>query len=200
VPGSCKPFWRSRRQHSLPACIERSAGAAPRRSAIWRPIGWAEEQGQIRGAIGPHLDRRIRELATFITRTPFPARGDKSVRAQSIRGGMALDGLYVPAVAAWLADFRAELLSFPAGRHDDQVDAIGLIGQLLDKMVRPAKVKPVQRPVRDLWDRDDTLGRGWTGRRSNSRAHQADEGRTGAQQKLCVSYIRARQRDIMPCT
>jgi len=121
-----------------------------------RPIGWAEELGQIRGAIGPHLDRRIRERATFVTRTPFPARGDKGVRAQSIRGRMALDGLYVEAGAPWLADFRAELLSFPAGRHDDQVDAIGLIGQLLDRMVPPAKVKPAQRPVRDLWDRDDT--------------------------------------------
>ena len=37
-------------------------------------------------------------------------------------------------------DLRAELLSFPAGKHDDQVDALGLIGQLLNKMVigRPA--------------------------------------------------------------
>jgi hypothetical protein len=27
-------------------------------------------------------------------------------------------------------------VELPAGRHDDQVDAIGLFGQLLDKMVR----------------------------------------------------------------
>jgi predicted phage terminase large subunit-like protein len=47
---------------------------------------------------------------------------------------MALEGLYVPINAPWYADFRSELLSFPAGKHDDQVDAIGLIGQLLDKM------------------------------------------------------------------
>src|SRR5437868_12592597 len=40
---------------------------------------------------------------------------------------MAQEGLYVPAGAPWLADFRAELLSFPTGRHDDEVDAIGLI-------------------------------------------------------------------------
>jgi hypothetical protein len=30
-------------------------------------------------------------------RQPFAARLDKAVRAQSIRGHMALDGLYVPA-------------------------------------------------------------------------------------------------------
>jgi hypothetical protein len=59
----------------------------------------------------------------------------------------------VPARAPWLADFRAELLSFPAGRHDDQVDAIGLVGQLLQGMVAPAKPQPSVRPVRDRWDR-----------------------------------------------
>ena len=83
----------------------------------------------------------MRERRAFVAREQFAARGDKAVRAQSIRGRMALDGLYVPAGAPWLADFRAELLSFPAGRHDDQVDAIGLVGQLLDKMVPPAKPK-----------------------------------------------------------
>ena len=62
----------------------------------WRPIGWAEEQGKIRGAIGPHLDRRIRERATFITHAPPCPR--RQIRArQSIRGRTALDGLYVPA-------------------------------------------------------------------------------------------------------
>jgi predicted phage terminase large subunit-like protein len=81
------------------------------------------------------------------------ARGDKAVRAQSMRGRMALDGLYVPARASWLADLRAELLSFPAGGHDDQVDAIGLVGQLLQQMVAPAKPQPIVRPARDRWDR-----------------------------------------------
>ena len=52
-----------------------------------------------------------------------------------MRGRMALEGLYVPINASWFADFRSELLSFPAGKHDDQVDAIGLVGQLLDRMM-----------------------------------------------------------------
>jgi hypothetical protein len=35
-------------------------------------------------------------------------------------------------------------VSFPAGKHDDQVDALGLIGQLHDKMTacRPPKQDP----------------------------------------------------------
>jgi hypothetical protein len=57
----------------------------------------------------------------------------------------------VPAGAPWLADFRAELLSFPAGRHDDQVDALGLIGQLLDRMFVPQPPKKDDKPPRDRW-------------------------------------------------
>jgi predicted phage terminase large subunit-like protein len=120
----------------------------------WKPIGWAEEQGQIRSGVGPFLEKRMRERRAFVAREQFAARGDKAVRAQSIRGRMAMEGLYVSAGAPWLADFRAELLSFPAGRHDDQVDAIGLVGQLLDKMVTAARPKPLVRPVRDRWDRE----------------------------------------------
>jgi hypothetical protein len=74
---------------------------------------------------------------------------------------MALDGLYVPAGARWLADFRAELLRFPAGRHDDQVDAIGLVGQLLDKMVPPARPKSAARPPRDRWEGPEPSGSNW---------------------------------------
>jgi hypothetical protein len=31
---------------------------------------------------------------------------------------------------------RAELLAFPSGKHDDVVDALGLVGQMLDKIVK----------------------------------------------------------------
>ena len=129
----------------------------------WKPIGWAEERGQILSGVGPFLEQRIRERGAFVARHPFAARGDKAVRAQSIRGRMALDGLYIPAGSPWLADFRAELLSFPNGRHDDQVDAIGLIGQLLDIMVKPAPPKPLKkaRPT-DWWDRKDDRDDGVT--------------------------------------
>jgi predicted phage terminase large subunit-like protein len=100
----------------------------------WKPREWAEEQGQIKAGVGPFIDRMQRERTAWVYRREFPTRGDNAVRAQSIRGRMALDGLYVPHNASWLSDFRSELLSFPAGNHDDIVDALGLIGQLLDYM------------------------------------------------------------------
>jgi predicted phage terminase large subunit-like protein len=120
--------------------------------AQWRPIGWAEEQGQIRAGIGPFLVQRMRARSAFVARTQFPTRGDKAVRAQSIRGRMALDGLYLPAVVPWRAELESELIAFPAGKHDDQVDALGLLGQLLDMMVPGMPIRPPDPPS-DSWDR-----------------------------------------------
>jgi hypothetical protein len=46
---------------------------------------------------------------------------------------------------------RSELLIFPAGKHDDQVDALGLIGQVLDRMTagqKPKVVEPMPASIR----------------------------------------------------
>jgi phage terminase large subunit-like protein len=100
--------------------------------------------------VGPFLERRAIERQAYTCREQFVSRGDKAVRAQSMLGRMAMLGLYVRQGAPWFADLRAELLSFPAGRHYDQVDALGLVGQLLDKMSTRQRLKPP-----DVTQRDD---------------------------------------------
>jgi predicted phage terminase large subunit-like protein len=124
----------------------------------WKPVGWAEEKGQISAGVGPALDRRQRERQAYTYRQAFPTRGDKAVRAQSIRGRMALEGLYVPTHRDWYPGLRSELLSFPAGKHDDQVDALGLVGQLLDQMVPGQKPKAPEKPKPDSGYRPFSLG------------------------------------------
>ncbi len=42
----------------------------------------------------------------------------------------------------WTPTLTRELLSFPDGKNDDQVDTLGLIGRMLDEMrIRVEKVK-----------------------------------------------------------
>jgi predicted phage terminase large subunit-like protein len=120
----------------------------------WRPIGWAMEKGQINSGIGPFLERRQRERKAYVAKRDFPTRGDKAVRAQAIRGYIAMHGLYVPTNAKWAADLRSELMSFPAGKHDDMVDMLGLLGQLLDTMLKGTRAKLVEKPKRDGWDKE----------------------------------------------
>jgi len=111
----------------------------------YKPSQAAEETGQIKSGVGPFLTKRARERQVFTWRRDFPTRGDKAVRAQSIRGRMAMNGLMVPhtSIAPWMTDLRAELASFPAGKHDDIVDALGLVGQLLD-LVSSGKAAELQ--------------------------------------------------------
>lgn len=124
----------------------------------WKPMGWAEEQGQIRSGIGPFLVRAMRERRAYVARHAFPTRGDKAVRAQSFRGRIATLGLRIPEGAAWRTDFVSELLTFPVGKHDDQVDALGLIGQLLDQMITP---QPPEKPVVPRSLSDMTMAEAW---------------------------------------
>jgi predicted phage terminase large subunit-like protein len=107
----------------------------------WRPLAWAEELGQIKAGVGPFLERQMRARHAYVAREQFPTKSDKAVRAQSFRGLIATRGLRIASGAPWRADFEAELLRFPAGVHDDQVDACGLLGQLLDRMIAAEKPK-----------------------------------------------------------
>ena len=119
----------------------------------WKPIGWAEETGQIKSGVGPFLVKRMMERASYVAREAFPTRGDKSIRAQSIRGRMAMAGLWMLKDAPFLSDLISEMMSFPVGVHDDQVDALGLVGQLMDRMTSGRKPKgEAPKPVYQMED------------------------------------------------
>jgi hypothetical protein len=67
----------------------------------------------------------------------IPSRHAKEIRAQAIRGRMAVKGLYVPVQADWLSAFYREVLSFPAGKNDDLVDAYPCVARF-STVSRPA--------------------------------------------------------------
>jgi len=65
---------------------------------------------------------------------PVTPRGTKQLRMSAESGWLAAGNVYLPVSAPWLADFLHELLTFPKGAHDDQVDALS---QLLAHIGRP---------------------------------------------------------------
>lgn len=113
----------------------------------WRPIAWAEETGQIKSGVGPFLVRRMLERGAYVGRESFATRGDKAIRAQSIRGRIAMRGLRVLRSAEYKSDLISEMMHFPVGVHDDQVDMLGLIGQLLDRMISGDAPKADDKPA-----------------------------------------------------
>ncbi len=122
-------------------------------AAQFKPMLWAEEQGQIIKSIGPFIDRRQRERGVYLRREQFASVSDKPTRSRSFQARMSMGRVFFPKRAQWLPELEAELLTFPVGKHDDQVDALGLIGRILDEIVPAARAK--QKPTRtsDRWDR-----------------------------------------------
>jgi hypothetical protein len=55
-----------------------------------------------------------------------------------------------------------EFLSFPAGKHDDEVDTASLIGRAIDQ-AHPAMIAPVQAVTRrdGYWPTDEGAADSW---------------------------------------
>lgn len=111
----------------------------------WRPREWGEEKGQIINSVGPFLETRQRERGAYVYRRQFPSSANKQARAQSIRGRMATKGLFIPSGEVWKSDLVSELMSFPNGKHDDQIDALSLVGQMLDQIRAPEEKRKQRR-------------------------------------------------------
>jgi predicted phage terminase large subunit-like protein len=52
------------------------------------------------------------------------SKDDKETRLSRHQGRLEAGRILLPTEAPWLADFENELLAFPSGRYDDQVDAL----------------------------------------------------------------------------
>jgi predicted phage terminase large subunit-like protein len=115
-----------------------------------KPLKWGEEQGQIIKSLGPFIDKRMREKRIYCHREQMASVSDKPTRCRSFQARAAMGKVYLPANAPWLADLLAEMMVFPAGKHDDQIDALGLIGRMLDTMVSARAPKP-PAPVETKW-------------------------------------------------
>lgn len=125
-----------------------------------KPMMWVEEQGQIIKSIGPFMDKRMREERVYCRREQVASAADKPTRSRSIQARTSMGKVYLPNKAPWLSDFTSELLTFPAGKHDDIVDAFGLIGRMLDDLVPASVPKVTAPPVRDAYRRP-TNDSGW---------------------------------------
>lgn len=73
---------------------------------------------------------------------PLPIRRspvtDKLSRAEGVSSIVEAGQLFLPSEAHWLGEFKSELLAFPSGRYDDQVDALTqLLEWVRGRMHRP---------------------------------------------------------------
>ena len=110
----------------------------------WRVDQTVIEDTDIGRAIAQDL-RRAGEWRAILRRPRF----DKEARflAQSAR--FESGQVHIPHDAPWLATWMDELLAFPNGRHDDQVDSTSQALDYLTARTRPLHVaqEPRERPT-----------------------------------------------------
>lgn len=119
----------------------------------WRPSMTGIERGQIELAIGPLLMKTARERSIhgFGYEPLKPGRNDKVARAQSIKGRMQQGRVQFRSGCDITQSLVNEMLRFPAGTHDDGVDAMAYIGKLLDQFAVPRA--PKAKPKKSWKDR-----------------------------------------------
>lgn len=133
----------------------------------WRSAITGIERGHIEMTLRPFLEKRIREerLTSFYIEELNPGKRDKIARARSIQGRMQQGLVFFRKHCNATAQLVAEMMRFPNGVHDDGVDAMAWIGQMLSLLVRPREQAP--KPKKSWKDKLDKLARGTAGRRKN---------------------------------
>jgi predicted phage terminase large subunit-like protein len=69
-------------------------------------------------------DLRYGETKSTVRPIAFKPVGDKITRMSNQSATIESGKVFLPENASWLDDFKSELLAFPNGRHDDQVDSV----------------------------------------------------------------------------
>lgn len=82
------------------------------------------EDGQIYRALTPLLLKRMSERRQYPVYEVLKPFTDKLARARPLQGRMQHGRVLFPAEASWYPQAKLELLRFPAGQHDDVVDAL----------------------------------------------------------------------------
>jgi len=88
------------------------------------------EDGQIYRAIESLLKKRMRERRMYPSIVVLKPISDKLARARPLQGRFQQGMVSFNTHGEWFDPARAEMLRFPAGLHDDQVDAIAWMTQM----------------------------------------------------------------------
>ena len=104
------------------------------------------EDGQIYRAIESLLKKRMRERKFYPSTMVLKPITDKMARARPLQGRMQQKMVSFNSNASWVDSLRTEMLRFPAGVHDDQVDSLSwgvqmAVGQEAPRKPEPKKMK-----------------------------------------------------------
>jgi len=105
------------------------------------------EDGQIYKSLEPLLKKRLDESRIYPQRVIMKPLTDKMARASPLQGRMQAYKVYFPDPTPekpWVQVAVNEMLRFPAGQHDDIVDALAWAAQLVTRKPPPRVETPAE--------------------------------------------------------
>lgn len=103
------------------------------------------EDGAIYKGIEPMLKKRFEERRIYPSYEILKPLTDKMARAGPLQGRMQQHKVFFPREAQWTKVAVNEMLRFPAGAHDDVVDALAWAVQLVAKRAPPRVIAPPEQ-------------------------------------------------------
>ena len=132
-------------------------------AATWNADVLGFEDGQIWKAIEFQFQKRCEERRQYPSYELLKPLTDKMVRANPLKGRMQLGKVFFDKHAPYFTDLHKEFLHFPAGKHDDQVDAVSWTIRLT--LSRSAPKREIKEPKMPSWR--DRLKVGYKGTTSH---------------------------------
>ncbi len=100
----------------------------------YSPQLFITERGAIEKAVGAILRSEMSRRGSFMNLYPMTPTKDKQTRARSFQARLRAGGVKLDKGAMWYSEYEDELVRFPKGRHDDQVDASSWLGLVIDQV------------------------------------------------------------------
>lgn len=118
--------------------------------ARWRPVTFAGERANIEKSVLPFIEREMRQRGIYSAVEMLSTTGDKAAKARSFQSLQKAGDVYWP-YTDWADRVMQQMLKFPAGKHDDAVDAASVFGRLLAQVwaAAPRKLSKEERITQD---------------------------------------------------
>ena len=108
------------------------------------PAAFGVEEGQISKSILPFLNEQMIAKGHFLNLVSLKPSVDKQTRARSIQARMRAGAVKFDKNTDWYQTLEDECVKFPRDKHDDQVDALAYLGQMVDKMVEAPTIQELK--------------------------------------------------------
>lgn len=111
---------------------------------VWQPTTVLLEDGVIQKSLGPFFYEEMVNRGIFIPVEKIKPNTDKLSRARSIQSRMHTKTVLFDKSKSWYPGLEITMRRFPYDVHDDEVDALSLVGLHLQKLIAAPSLEEIE--------------------------------------------------------